>query len=202
VCARAGITPNHITWAALGLGIGAGVALGFGLLGLGGLLSLLSVLGDILDGQVARLTATGSAAGEILDASADRYMEFFYVGGLVIFYRGHPLFMLVALGAMLAAFMVSYSTAKAEAMHVEPPRGAMRRHERSTYLISGAVLSSIFSHWLEPFRPLPELQAPLMFGALAIVAVAGNVSAVRRLALTARALRARDQVHQVQKRDA
>jgi phosphatidylglycerophosphate synthase len=192
-CHARRITPDHITWASLALGVGAGVALAFGLLGLGGMLALFSGLGDVLDGQVARLGAGGSNAGEILDASVDRYMEFAFMGGAAIFYRGHALFIAVALLALLAAFMVSYSTAKAEAMGVEPPRGAMRRHERSVYLISGAVLSSIFSPFLEPFAPWPALHAPLFLTALAIVGVAGNLSAVRRLVLTARALRERDQ---------
>jgi hypothetical protein len=38
------------------------------------------------------------------------------------------------------------------------------------------------------------VRAPLLLAALTIVAVAGNLSAVRRLVLTARALRERDGV--------
>jgi CDP-diacylglycerol---glycerol-3-phosphate 3-phosphatidyltransferase len=191
-CVAARITPNHITWASLALGVAAGISLAFGFLGLGGLLGLFSALGDILDGQVARLGGNGSAAGEILDASVDRTMEFVFIGGLAVFYRANVLYLCIALAAMFAAFMVSYSTAKAEAKHIAPPRGAMRRHERSVYLISGAVLSSILAPWIEPLNPVPGLQAPLMLAALAIVAVAGNLSAVRRLVLVARALRPRD----------
>ena len=39
--------------------------------------------------------------------------------------------------------MVSYSTAKAEALGVEPPRGAMRRQERAVYFVLGAALVPI-----------------------------------------------------------
>jgi CDP-diacylglycerol--glycerol-3-phosphate 3-phosphatidyltransferase len=191
-CVRAKITPNVITWTSLVLGVGAGVALACGLLGLGALLSLISVLGDILDGQVARLTQSGSAAGEVLDAAVDRYGEFFYITGLVVFYRDSWVLQVIALLALLAAFMVSYSTAKAEAMHIDPPRGAMRRHERSVYLIAGCVLSSIVSPWLEPFPAYPALRAVPCVAALFVVAVVGNYSAARRLWLTARALRERD----------
>jgi CDP-diacylglycerol---glycerol-3-phosphate 3-phosphatidyltransferase len=160
LCHAHRITPDHISWASLAFGIGAGVALASGLLGLGGMLALFSGVGDILDGQVARLGKGGSSAGEILDASVDRYMEFFVIGGAAIFYRHHAGFLAVALLALLAAFMVSYATAKAEAMGVEPPKGAMRRHERGVYLIAGAVLSPIFAGWLEPFTPWPAVRAP------------------------------------------
>ena len=191
-CVRAGITPDHVTWASLALGLGSGVAMSFGLVGLASLLALLSGLGDILDGQIARLAKSGSNAGEILDASVDRWMEFAFIGGMCVFYRDQLVPLLAALLALQAAFMVSYSTAKAEAMQIDPPRGAMRRHERGVYLITGAALSSMFAPFLEPFRPWPELQAPLMFGALCVVGLAGNWSAIRRLVLTARELRRRE----------
>jgi CDP-diacylglycerol---glycerol-3-phosphate 3-phosphatidyltransferase len=186
-CAALGLTPNAITLTALTLGLAAGVALAFGHLGLGALLALLSALGDVLDGQVARLTKRGSKLGEVLDSSVDRYMEFFYIGGLVVFYRHNAFFVTLALLALLASFMVSYSSAKAQAMNVTLPRGPMRRHERSVYLISGAVFSVLFRPWLEPFHFWPELRGIPMLAALAIVAVAGNIAAVRRLLLTARA---------------
>ncbi len=189
---RMGVTPNHITWMSLGLGVGAGVAISFGLLGLGAFLALLSVLGDCLDGQVARLTKSGSAAGEVFDASVDRYVEFFYIGGLVLFYHDSIPCQAVALFALVASFMVSYATAKAEAMDVEPPKGAMRRHERSVYLIAGCVFSSLLSPWLEPFPRYPALRATPALAALIVVALVGNYSAARRLWLTARALRERE----------
>src|SRR5262249_6268454 len=113
-CVRAGITPNVITWGSLVLGVGARVALALGLLGLGALPALISTLSDSLDGQVARLTKSGSAAGEVFDASVDRYGDFFYIAGLVLFYRDSVIFQSLALFAMLASFMVSYATAKAE----------------------------------------------------------------------------------------
>src|SRR5262249_16034310 len=58
-CAALGLSPNAITLAALGLWLAAGVALATGHMGLGALLALVSALGDILDGQVARLTKLG-----------------------------------------------------------------------------------------------------------------------------------------------
>jgi CDP-diacylglycerol--glycerol-3-phosphate 3-phosphatidyltransferase len=192
VCMAVGLTANGVTWVALVLGLGAGVACGFGWMGLAGLLSLWCVIFDVLDGQVARLTNTMSDSGEVLDAAVDRYTELAFVGGLIVMYREIWWVQLIALGALCACFMVSYATAKAEALQVKPPRGPMRRHERGAYLITAAGLASFFdptihAHWpdLPPAMP--------MVVALAIIAIAGNYSAVLRLYKTAGLVKARGQ---------
>jgi phosphatidylglycerophosphate synthase len=185
-----GFTANGVTWLALLLGVAAGVAAGTGWIGLAAFLSVWSVICDVLDGQVARLTNTSSDTGEILDAAADRYTEFAFLGGLVILYRDRWWVQAIALGALCGCIMVSYATAKAEALHVKPPRGPMRRHERAAYLITAAGLSSflndaIYARW-------PELPTcfPMVI-AMAIVAVAANYSAVMRLVKTAGLVKAR-----------
>jgi CDP-diacylglycerol--glycerol-3-phosphate 3-phosphatidyltransferase len=183
-----GITPNHLTWGALVTGAAAGVAIGFGWFGLATLLATFSTIGDILDGQVARITKTGSDRGELLDAAVDRYTEFAFLAGICMFVRGSDWQLGLALAALLASFMISYSSAKAEAMKVEAPRGLMRRHERSTYLIIGAGATAmagnpIVAHWPNLPAWSPELLA------CAIVAVIGNYAAVTRLVRIGRALR-------------
>jgi CDP-diacylglycerol--glycerol-3-phosphate 3-phosphatidyltransferase len=189
-CVALGITANGLTWAALWFGIGAGVAMGFGLLGLATLLSFLSTMLDIFDGQVARQTKTGSNRGELLDAAIDRYTEFaFIAGAIVYFYRlGDALpILLLALAALLASFMISYASAKAEALHVSPPRGLMRRHERAVYLVFGTGLSSLFGDAITTRFPELPPYSFLLVG-LAIVAVVGNAAAIIRLVRIARAL--------------
>jgi len=184
--AALGVTPNGLTWAALVLGLGAGIALAVGWFGLATLLATMSTIGDILDGQVARLTNSGSDRGELLDAAVDRYTEFAFLAGLVMFLRTSGWWMALALGAMLASFMVSYASAKAEALQVEPPRGLMRRHERSTYLIAGVGLVPLVGPVLAA-HGLPYITTCLI--ALAVVAVVGNLAAVLRLVRIGRSLR-------------
>ena len=75
--------------------------------------------------------------------------------------------------------MVSYASAKAEALQVAAPRGAMRRAERAVYLSLGSVLVPITTR-LFAHEPWWAREAP-MLAALALVGVVGNVSAVRRL---------------------
>jgi len=184
--AALGVTPNGLTWSALVLGLGAGVALALGWFGLATLLATMSTIGDILDGQVARLTNSGSDRGELLDAAVDRYTEFAFLAGLVIVLRTSWWQMALALGATLASFMVSYTSAKAEALQVSPPRGLMRRHERSTYLIAGIGLTPLVGPALVA-HDLPYVTPCLV--ALGVVCVIGNVAAVLRLVRIGRALR-------------
>jgi hypothetical protein len=47
-----------------------------------------------------------------------------------VYARESPIQVAVALLA-LASFMISYASAKAEALHADTPRGLMRRHARS-----------------------------------------------------------------------
>lgn len=186
--ARFGVTPNMVTWASLLFGVPAAVALALGAWGLACLLATLSTLCDILDGQVARLTNSGSERGELLDAAVDRYTEIAFVAGFTIGVRDSLPLMLLGLAALQACMMVSYATAKAEALGVKAPRGLMRRHERATYMIVGVGFSSVFR--VRPTDVLPD--APDLLPAIiafAIVAVVGNWSAVRRFMQIGEALR-------------
>ncbi len=185
--AAAGVTPNALTWTALILGLGAGVAIGLGMFGLAALLATLSTVGDILDGQVARLTKTGSSRGELLDAAVDRYTEFAFLAGMLVYFRGSVGWMVLTLAAMLASFMVSYASAKAEALQVSPPRGLMRRHERGTYLIVGVGFSSMFGGWIHHrWDPLPW-ETPLIAALIAVAGI-GNGAAILRFVRIGRCL--------------
>lgn len=186
------ITPNMISWASLVLGGIAGVALGYGYFGFAALSATCSAFMDSLDGMVARQTGLASDSGEVLDAAIDRYVEFFYLSGLVIYYREVPALQLVSLFALMGSFMVSYSTAKAEALHVPPPPGIMRRPERAFYLILGAALSPIPIPWLEAAFPSAIPLAFPMVLAVFFVAILGNISAIERLYTIGRAIRLRE----------
>ncbi len=180
-CIRARCTADGVTRLSLGLAAGAGVAFSLGHLGVGGALAAASSLGDALDGLVARATGTATRRGGLLDAAVDRYGEFFVIGGLALHHHEDPRKLGLALLALLGSFMVSYGSAKAEALGVPPPRGAMRRAERAAYLCAGALLSPVAT-LLADRAQLPAWvgDAPLL-GALALVGVVANVSAVRRL---------------------
>jgi phosphatidylglycerophosphate synthase len=187
-----GIGPNQVTWASLGLGFLAGACLSVGHFGFGAIFAAFSGLLDSVDGMVARISGIASDAGEVLDAAVDRYVEYFFLAGLIIYYRQFPVLQMLALLALLGSFMVSYSSTKAEALNVDPPKGSMRRPERAVYLTLGATLSALTIPWLESQREFSIAIGYPMVMALGLVAVVANVSAIERLWSIAKAIRVRE----------
>lgn len=185
--ARAGVHPNAISWSSLALGAGAGTAIGFGHFGVGAAMSLASTACDALDGRVARQTGTASHAGAVLDAAIDRYAELFVLGGIALALRTSAVMLMVTLGAMAGAIMVSYANAKAEALRVEPPTGSMRRQEQALYLGLGVGLVPIVAAiGARSGAPVWASRSPLV-AILGLIAIVGNASAISRLAAIARA---------------
>ena len=197
VCVRLRIGANAISWSSLFFGaVGAGL-FAVGHFGIGALFAAACASCDALDGMVARKTGTASLAGEVLDASIDRAVEFLLLGGIAVAWRTSTPRLSLALLALLGSFMVSYATAKAEAMQVEPPRGAMRRTERCVYLLLGAALTPLATllaarqaPLLGPLAGVPgELQ---LLCAVALIGVVANTSAARRLGRVAALVRLRN----------
>lgn len=167
------MTADAVTLASLALAFGAGVLLATGHLGPAALVMIAASLGDALDGLVARQSRSATVAGALLDAAADRYGELFFLGGIAIHFHGSVAVLAVTLAAIAGSFMVSYGSAKAEAIGVPVPPGIMRRAERAACLCVGVVLAAFFGD-------------AAVVAAVALVAVVGNVSAIRRLAALAR----------------
>jgi len=186
------VTPNMVSWASLATGFLAGACLAVGHFGFGAVFSITSALLDALDGMVARITGVSSDSGEVLDAAVDRYVEFFFIGGLLIYYRHFPSLLILALAALIGSFMISYSTAKAEALGVSPPKGSMRRPERAAYLSIGAALSPFTIPVFEAVRDYPVAIGHPMVMALCLVALVANFSAAERFLAIAREMRKRE----------
>jgi phosphatidylglycerophosphate synthase len=186
------ITPNQISWLSLAFAVATGLCLSVGHFGFGAVFATISAFLDTLDGMVARLTGVSSDAGEVLDATVDRYAEFLFLGGLAYYYREIPALLVITLFALMGSFMVSYSSAKAEAMNVSPPKGSMRRPERAVYLTLGALFSPITIPMFEVVRPYGIAIGHPMVMAVAMVALLANVSAIERMWAIAKALRVRE----------
>ena len=168
------IPPDAITWASLVPGAAAGLAVARGHAGFGAWFLALSGLCDLLDGAVARASGCASPAGAALDSTLDRYVESFFLAGLLWRFAGAPGLQLLAMAALLGSFMVTYSTAKAEALGVTPPRGWMKRPERIVWFIAGSALAGLAPAF--GYSPVPVLAV-----ATGMVALFANASAILRL---------------------
>lgn len=174
VALKLGLSATAVSWLSLFLGLASGLGMAWGHFGLAAWLLTLSGLGDGMDGAMARQQGKSSRAGAVLDSALDRYVEFFFLMGVIYFYRGEVGVQLLALVALFGGFMVTYSTAKAEALQVTPPRAWMKRAERLVWLIGGATLASAL--------PLVgQSGRPIFMGVLAIIAIVANLSAITRL---------------------
>lgn len=145
-------------------------------------------VGDALDGLVARESDTVSRAGALFDATADRYGELLFLGGVAFAVRDRGAVLVLVLLAILGSVMVSYGSAKAEALGAEVPGGAMRRAARAITMVAGAALTPIWAVVSARLvLPAWTADAPLVV-ALLVLGVVANVSAVVRLRAIGRAV--------------
>jgi CDP-L-myo-inositol myo-inositolphosphotransferase len=122
-----GVTPNQVS--ALSVGVAGSASLSFflGLPALGGALVHLASVLDGSDGEIARLKRLESPFGGFLDSVLDRYGDSLILFGMSYFAwqaaadarllgdAWTPLVLLVALLAIIGNFMVSYTSARAQA---------------------------------------------------------------------------------------
>jgi phosphatidylglycerophosphate synthase len=191
---RARVTPNMVTAFSLIPAFVSAVLIAAGHFGLGALLATGSGFCDMVDGMLARRDGSMSDVGELFDAAVDRYVEYLLLAGLIFYFRNHAVVLILCLGAVLGSFMVSYTTAKAEALGVAPPKGAMRRAERAVYVLVGCTFVPLW----ELVLPGEHVFATVSYGrelpveiTLFIVGVVANVSAVRRMLRIAELIRAK-----------
>lgn len=190
VLAACRITPAAVTLFSLVPALGAGVAIAFGWFALAAFLGAASAACDVLDGLLARRLGVASDAGETLDAAVDRYTEFAFLAGIAVYYRTNVTCLLLTLAALFGGFMVSYTTAKAEALKVPVSRGHMRRPERAVYLLMGATLTGVTKALWSDSSSLVVRELPIIVS-LVLVAAIANLSTVTRLRAVMDTLRAR-----------
>jgi len=191
---KAHVTPNMVTAFSLVPALISAILIAQGHFGLGALLATGSGFCDMVDGMLARCYNSMSDVGELFDAAVDRYVEYLLLAGLAVYFRGSTVASVICLGAILGSFMVSYTTAKAEALGVAPPKGIMRRAERAVYVIFGCGMAPLWARVVPGspgFAGLSLGQELPVELAMLVVAVVANVSAVRRMLRIAERIRAK-----------
>jgi phosphatidylglycerophosphate synthase len=184
VLAAVGVRANDVTVLSLFAGLVAGVALAMDEFGWATVAIAFASLGDAVDGMLARRTGSASVGGALLDAAVDRYGEFFVLAGLAVLFHESAAILVTVLLALAGSFMVSYGSAKAEALGVAVPDGMMRRAERATVLCVGVALVP-FAGEVAARLDTPWLHHAPVLLAVVVVALAANASALRRLRVVA-----------------
>jgi CDP-diacylglycerol--glycerol-3-phosphate 3-phosphatidyltransferase len=143
---RVGLTPNTMTL--LGL---AGTTLGAyylarGHMLWGGLLVLIMVPIDALDGTMARLRGEANDFGAFVDSVSDRYSELIILGGLLYYFLAinDHIGAVVSFAAAAGSVLVSYVKARAEGLGYTAKIGILTRVERYLVLAPSLLFSQPF----------------------------------------------------------
>jgi len=143
---RLGLTPNSVT--VLGtLGTVAATLWFFprGQLFVGTLAVTAFVLFDLLDGAMARAQGSGTPFGAVLDAGCDRIADGALFAALAwyAFDTGNRWLAAASLISLVAAQVVSYVKARAEASGLSADGGLAERAERLIMVLVGSGLSGL-----------------------------------------------------------
>jgi phosphatidylglycerophosphate synthase len=156
------------------MGVTAGVVFAFGWGLLAGCIAACAQVFDGVDGQFARLTGQQSKEGAFWDSVLDRYADGAMVIGtalyLILLPAALPRWLLLASGglALIGSNLVSYSSARAEALGLDMGKPALAsKGTRTAFMILCA--------WGSPLWP----EMPML--ALFYLAVHPNVTVVLRL---------------------
>lgn len=162
VLASAGVHPNILTAIGVCINVGCGILFGFGEFFWAGIVLIFANLFDMLDGNVARLTGNVTKFGGFLDSSLDRLSDMVSLLGIMVFYAGNTpqhSILNVFLGGtgLIGSVMVSYTTARAEALGVKANVGFLQRPERIVLLIIGALSTWNWNSEFFLFNRMPQV---------------------------------------------
>ena len=142
--ASLGVPPNILTIIGVAINIFCGVLFAMGNFFGAGIVLIVANLFDMLDGNVARLSGRVTRYGGFLDSTLDRLSDMGVFLGIMVFYSRtteHHSTMNVFLGGvgMIMSVLVSYATARSEALGVKANVGFLQRPERVVLFIIGAL---------------------------------------------------------------
>jgi len=140
------LNPNILTIAGFVVTCVAALVIPYNLK-LGGMLILSGGLFDMLDGVIARVNERTTKFGAFLDSVLDRYADAFIFLSLSWYFasEGNQTGVILSLGTLVGAFLISYARARAEGLGESGHTGIMERPERIILLAFAALTG-----WLIP----------------------------------------------------
>jgi len=112
----------------------------------GGLLVLVLVLSDGLDGQLARMSGQSTKYGAFLDSSLDRVADGGLFGAIILYFAGpghSQVWAGIALWALMAGQVTSYVKARGESLGLDANGGLAARADRIVVAFLGLVLAGV-----------------------------------------------------------
>lgn len=169
--ASMGVPPNILTTIGVSINVFCGVLFGMGEFFWAGVVLIIANVFDMLDGNVARLTGNVTRYGGFLDSSLDRLSDMVAILGIMVFYASntpqHSLMNVILGGvAMMGSVMVSYTTARSEALGVKANVGFLQRPERIVLLIIGALSTWDWNSDSVFFNRMPQVLWVLAIGSV------------------------------------
>lgn len=140
---RLGLTPNAVTLIGFFGNLAAAIVIASGHITLGGIMILIAVPLDVVDGAMARLQDKITPFGAFFDSVMDRYCELVTFGGLIIYFIQHGDWVscLAAFLAAAGSVMVSYTRARAMSLGCDVQIGILSRLERYIVLIPALIFN-------------------------------------------------------------
>lgn len=190
---RLGLTPDALTLIGFAITAVGAALLAAQLWVAGGLVVFAGGAFDAFDGTLARATGRVSRLGAFLDSVFDRMGEALVYVGLVWGALDLGLWrpVVLAAAAMAAAFMVSYTRAKAEGLGFSPGTGMaavglMPREVRLVVLCAGLVLGGLAGTGIVTAGEgaggaAYPLGALVIEAALAIIALGATITVIQRI---------------------
>lgn len=144
--ARLGVTPDMLTLVGAAIATaGAIYFLGRGSLVIGPWVIAASVIADLFDGALARMTGTEGKWGAFLDSSLDRVVDGAIFASLAywLMTENETGLAILALISLVAGQVVSYVKARAEGLGMKCDVGLMERAERLIIVLLAAFLEGV-----------------------------------------------------------
>lgn len=140
-----GLTPNAVTVLGFLLTVAVSGVLATGRLFLAGILLIVTLAFDAVDGTLARLLGQTSRFGAFLDSTLDRWAEVvLYLAITWVFLQANDtLGVMLAVVALSMSLLVSYTRARAEGVGLQCKEGIFTRFERLVVLIAGLLFGRL-----------------------------------------------------------
>jgi CDP-diacylglycerol--glycerol-3-phosphate 3-phosphatidyltransferase len=170
-----GISPNGLTVLGFVLMVAVGGVIAQGYLLLGGILIIVVVILDAVDGLLARMMNRTTRFGAFLDSTLDRFSEAALFLGLFIHLAREPgrkFEQICTFAALAGSLLVSYVRARAEGIGVPLKDGLLTRFERIFIFCTGLILNQY-----------------LLTTSLFLLAILSNFTAIQRMYLVWRYIR-------------